>query len=61
MMKMILLFAVGISVLPFFQPGSATNSLSVGDFIVDCSACQDAVMSDTNMYSCNVRCESNGK
>ena len=40
--------------------GGATNNLSAGDFIVDCSGCQYAPISDVNAYSCNVRCETKG-
>ena len=39
----------------------ASESLSVGDYIVDCSGCQYAPIPDVNSYSCNVRCKANGE
>ena len=61
-MEKMLLFTFGsFFTIVFIPPGGAEDSLSAGDYIVDCSGCQYAPIPDVNSYSCNVRCKANGE
>ena len=53
--------ALVTSMLLLATLGGTTENLSAADYIVDCSGCQYAPISDVNAYSCNVRCETKGK
>ena len=37
------------------------SKTEIGDYIVDCSACQFAPLIEVKSYSCMVRCEAQGK
>ena len=38
-----------------------TGAESVLDYVVDCSACQKAPLTNINSFSCNIRCEVDGE
>ena len=40
---------------------SSECKTEIGDYIVDCSACQFAPLVEVKSYSCKVRCEAEGE
>ena len=39
---------------------SSEGKTEIGDYIVDCSACNSVPVQGVKAYSCNVRCEAQG-
>ena len=51
-----------LPILPFCLLVLQTEAeTEIGDYIVDCSACNSVAVQGVSSYSCKVRCEASGK